>query len=143
MAGFKSFLSAVGHGFQAAFGWLGSKQGQDTIQGAEVLAAGIGTAIGGPGLGAAIAGVEVLINRGLQQVISVEAGAAAVGAQSGTGAQKAAAVVAYLTPQAHDTLVALNVAEPTAEQVQTLAKAISEGLVGILNAIPAPTQPAA
>jgi hypothetical protein len=138
VAGLKSFLSAVGHGFVDVFKWLGSKQGQETVNSAEVLAAGIGTVIGGPGVGAAIVGVETLVNAGLKQIIAVEAGAAAVGAQSGTGAQKASAVIAYLTPQAHDTLVALGVKEPTAEQVQSFATAISDGLVGILNAIPAP-----
>lgn len=142
MSGFKSFLSAVGHGFVDVFKWLGSTQGQTTVTTVEGAAVAVGTAIN-PGIGASIAGVEGLVNLALKQILSMEASAAAVGAQSGTGAQKAAAVIATLSPQSSALLQSLGVKEPTADQVQSLATAISTGLVGILNAIPAPTQPAA
>jgi hypothetical protein len=135
---FKSFLSAAGHDFAKVFNWLGSTQGQSTVTALEGTAAVIGTAVGGPGLGAAISGVELLINSGLKQILSMEASAAAVGAQSGTGAQKTAAVSAVLAPQIHDLLVSLGVAEPTSEQVQTVATSLTTGLVAVLNALPVP-----
>ena len=134
---FKSFLSAAGHDFLAVFSWLGSKQGQTTVSGVETAAAVIGTAIN-PAVGASITGVEALINAGLQQVLQMEASAAAVSAQSGTGAQKSTAVIATLVPQAAALLESMGVSNATAEQVQALATAISNGLVSILNAIPAP-----
>lgn len=137
MAGFKSFLSAVGHDFIAVFKWLGSAQGQQTIASGEAIATTVVTAVN-PGVGAALAGIEAIVNAALKQVLSMEASAAAVAAQSGTGAQKAAAVIATLTPQAEALLKSMNVSAPTAEQVQSLASAISNGVVGILNAIPAP-----
>jgi hypothetical protein len=140
MTGFKSFLSALGHGFVAVFGYLGSAKGQAAVQGAEAIALTVGTAVG---VGPAVAGIEALINTGLKEVIKIEASAAALGVQSGTGAQKAAVVIATIAPQASDFLVSIGVANPTAEQVQTVASAISGGLVAILNSLPSPTTPAA
>ena len=137
MAGFKSFLSAIGHGFLAVFGYLGSAKGQAAVQGAESIALTVGTLVG---IGPAVAGIEALINTGLKEVIKIEASAAALGVQSGTGAQKAAVVIATLAPQAEDFLKSIGVANPTAEQVQTVASAISGGLVAILNSLPAPSQ---
>jgi hypothetical protein len=139
MSGFKSFLSAVGHDFVAVFKWLGSTQGQQAVQVAEGTAVTVGTIVGGPALGIAITGVEGLINVGLRAVLQMEASASAVGAQSGTGAQKGAAVVALLVPQATQLLKDLGVTNPTVEQGELLAAAIADGLVGIVNKIPAPT----
>lgn len=135
---FKSFLSAAGHDFVNVFKWLGSAQGQATITSGEAIANTVVTAAN-PALGAALTGVESLINAGLKQVLSMEASAAAVGAQSGTGAQKAAAVIASLSPQAAALLQSIGISQPTAEQVQTLTTAISSGVTGILNAMSAPT----
>lgn len=142
MSGFKSFLSAVGHDFLAVFKWLGSSHGQAAIQGGEAVA---NTVIGviNPALGVSLVAIESLVNAGLKQILSMEASAAAVGAQSGTGAQKAAAVIAVLTPQSEALLKSIGVSNPTTEQVQGVATAISNGLVTILNALPAPAQPAA
>jgi hypothetical protein len=138
MAGFKSFLSAVGHGFVVALKWVASPAGQKTVQIAEGAAVAAGTAFGGPGLGAAIAGVELLINKGLKGVIGMEASAAAVNAQSGTGVQKGVAVAASLVPQATDLLNQLGFENPTEDQVMSVANAVSKGLADILNSIPAP-----
>lgn len=138
MASFKSFLSAVGSDFLNVFKWLGSSQGQATVTGVETVATTVATAIN-PAVGVAISGVEAIINSALKQILSMEASAAAVGAQSGTGAQKASAVIASLTPQTEALLQSMNVPNATAAEVQTLATAISNGLTGILNAIPAPT----
>ncbi len=135
---FKSFLSAVGHDFTAVFHWLGSPQGQAAVTAGETAAVVIGTATGGPATGVAISGVEGLINIGLKGVLNMEASAAAVGAQSGTGAQKAVAVAATLEPQVFALLQQLGIKNPTVDQVQTVANAVTNGLAGILNAIPAP-----
>lgn len=136
---FKSFLSAVGHDFVAVFHWLGSPQGQATVSGAETAAVLIGSAAGGPGTGVAITGVEALINLGLKSVLSMEASAAAVNAQGGTGAQKAVAVAANLTPQVEALLKQLGIDNPTVQQVEAVANAVTNGLVGILNSLPAPS----
>ena len=137
---FKSFLSAAGHDFVSVFNWLGSAKGQATISGVET-AANVGVSVLNPALGASLAAVEGLFNAGLKSILGMEASAAAVGAQSGTGAQKAAAVTANLAPQAEAFLQSIGVSAPTATEVQTLATAISGGLVSILNAIPAPPAP--
>lgn len=134
-----SFLKGVGHAFTAVFGWLGSSNGQKAIAGAEAAANAVATAIN-PGLGAALVGVEMLINAGLKQVVSIETVAAAAGAQDGTGPQKLAAVVSAITPNTVAFLESIGVAAPTAEQVQTTATAIANGLVSILNVLPAPKQ---
>ena len=140
MVSFKSFLSAFGADFIHAFEWMGSSQGQATVVGIETAAVAVGTAIN-PAIGASIAGIEALINVAMKQILSMEASAAAVGAQSGTGAQKAAAVVASLAPQTGALLTTLGVSAPTAAQADALAVAINNGLTAILNAVPAPTVP--
>ena len=133
---FKSFLSAVGHDFLNVFKWLGSSQGQATVAGVETVTATVAMAIN-PAVGATITGVEAIINAALKQILSMEASAAAVGAQSGTGAQKASAVIASLTPQTAALLQSMGISNATSAEVATLATAISNGLTGILNAIPA------
>ncbi len=135
---FKSFLSAAGHDFVSVFGWLGSAKGQATITGGEAITNAIVTGVN-PAAGIALTGVEALVNAGLKQVLAMEASAAAVGAQSGTGTQKAAAVTAALAPQVGALLTSIGVASPTAEQVQSLSTAVASGIATILNAIPAPT----
>jgi hypothetical protein len=137
MASFKSFLSAFGKDFKGVFAWLGSAQGQAEITGLEADATAITTAFN-PAAGAALAGVETLFNTGLKQVISIEAVAAAAGAQSGTGAQKSAAVVSAIAPDVSSFLLAIGVSKPTAAQVQSVSTSVTNGIVGILNALPAP-----
>jgi hypothetical protein len=140
---FKSFLSAAGHDFVAVFKYLGSPAGQKTVQIAEGAAVVAGTLVGGPGLGAAISGVELLINKGLAGVLAMEASSAAVAAQSGTGVQKGLAVTAQLIPQAEALLQQLGFSNPTEEQVLAVAGAVSKGIADIVNSIPAPVVPPA
>ena len=128
----KSFLEDFGKDFVKVFQFLGSPSGQAVITGVEDAS----VALAGPA-GPAVAAVENVINATLKQVISVEAVAAAAGQQTGTGAQKAAAVVTAIAPQVSAVLVAAGVSSPTAAQVQTLATAINNGVVSVLNAIPA------
>lgn len=138
MAGFKSFLSAVGKEFKTVFHWLASAQGQATIAGAETAATAITTAIN-PAAGAALAGIEALVNAALKQVVSAETVAAAAEAQSGTGAQKAAAVIDAVSPQVSAILQSLGVKQPAADQVQSISLTIASSLAAIMNAFPPPT----
>jgi hypothetical protein len=138
---FKSFLSAAGHdigvGLKDVFNFLGSAQGQATIAGVETGAATI-TSVINPAAGAALVGFEGLLNAGLKEVVAVEASAAAAGMQSGTGAQKSAAVIAAISPNVGTFLQSIGVTNATAAQEEALATALSNGIVSILNAIPAP-----
>jgi hypothetical protein len=142
MASFKSFLSAVGHDFVSVFTFFGSAKGQAAVAGVEGVTNAVATAIN-PALGASLAGIEGLINSGITEVLKIEASAAALNVQSGTGAEKAAAVIASLAPQAAAFLQSIGVSQPTSTQVQTVASAISGGLVAILNSLPTPATDAA
>jgi len=138
MPGFKSFLSAAGHDFVKVFQYLGSPQGQKTIQVAEVAAVAAGTVVGGPGLGAAISGIELIINKGLKGVFNMEATAALLNAQSGTGIQKGIGVAAGLAPDVAQLLTDLGFTNPTLDQIEGIANVISKGLADIVNSIPPP-----
>ena len=127
---FKSFLSSVGHDFVKVFSWLGSPKGQAVIGTVEAVTVAIDPAL---------AGIEALVNTGLKSVISIESVAAAAGQQTGTGAQKSAAVVASIAPQVENFLKSIGIANPAAADVQKYATSISDALVAILNSIPAPT----
>ena len=135
MASFKSFLSAVGHGVQDVFKWLGSSQGQAAISATE-NAVNIAVSFANPALGAGLVGIEQLINSGLKQAVGIEALSAAAGQQSGSGAQKAAAVTSSIAPNVAAFLKSIGISNATAQQEQELAVAINNGLVAILNAIP-------
>lgn len=135
---FTSFLSAVGKDVKAVFVWLGSPQGQATVAGVETVATTATTLIN-PAAGAALTGFEALFNAGLKEVISIETVAAAAGAQTGTGAQKSAAVVAAITPSVQAFLTSIGITNATAAEIQQYATALSNGIVGILNALPAGT----
>lgn len=135
---FKSFLSAIGHGAEKVIRYIASPAGQKTIQVAEGAAVTVGTAVGGPGLGAGIAGIELLINKAFAGVISMEATAATLGAQSGTGVQKGAAVAAALSPQVEQLLKDLGYDNPTASQVEQIADLVTKSIADIVNTIPPP-----
>ncbi|UWZ82446.1 hypothetical protein [Occallatibacter riparius] len=136
--GFKSFLSSVVHDAGHVFSFLGSAQGQSTISTVEGVATGVAAAVN-PATGSQLQNVSSLINQGLREVVSVESAAAQAGTQSGTGAQKAAAVTAALAPNISAVLKSLGVAQPTSDQVQRVGQAVSTGIVGILNELPAST----
>jgi hypothetical protein len=138
--GFKHFLEAAGHDVLAVLTFGASAKGQQVIAGVEGAAVAIGTAVGGPGVGAGITAIEGLINTGLKHVFTMQAlgTAAAANGQNVTGAQKAAAVIDALTPETSALLQDLGVKNPTADQIQSLASLISQSLVNIVQAIPAP-----
>lgn len=134
-----SFLSSFGKDFKAVFAWLGSKQGQTTIETVETSATAVVTAIN-PAAGLAMSGIEALINAAMQQIVSTEAIAAAAEQQNGTGVQKSAAVVAAVAPQVSSVLQSLGVKSPTATQVQSISQVVSDSLVSIVNAFPPPAK---
>lgn len=134
---FKSFLSVVGHDAASVFKWLGSSQGQATITATEGAAAAVTTAIN-PAAGAALVGIESLVNLGLKQVISIETTSVAAAQQSGTGAQKAAAVAAAVAPQVSSILKTLGASSPTSTEVQSISTVVAGALATIANAFPAP-----
>lgn len=130
-----SFLSTLGKDFKAVFAYLGSSKGQATIATVEGASVAITTAIN-PAAGAALAGIEALINGGLKQVISAEALAAAAEQQTGSGAQKAVAASVALAPQVAAVLQSLGVKEPAAAQVQSISTVIATSVANIVNAFP-------
>jgi hypothetical protein len=136
--GFKSFLSAVGHDSLKVLRFLGSAQGQKDVQIAETAAVGVATVEGGPGAGAALSGLFLLVNKGLAGVLGIEATAAQLGAQSGTGIQKAAAVAVGVEPLAVQLLKDLGYDNPKTEQVESVTALVAKGLADIVNGIPAP-----
>lgn len=140
--GFKSFLSAIGHGAEKVVKYIASPAGQKTVQvaeaAAEAAAVTVGTAVGGPGLGAGIAGIELLINKAYSGVINMEATAATLGAQSGTGVQKGVVVAAALAPQVEQLLKHLGYDNPTADQVENIADLVTKSMADIVNSIPPP-----
>jgi hypothetical protein len=135
--GLETFLSKAGKGFKEVFAFLGSKQGQTVIAGVETTATVIATAVGGPGLGAVVSGVEGLVNSGLQNALNVEATSVALGAQAGTGTAKGAIVAATLSSDAGAFLKSIGVSDATDLEVQSLASVIGASAANILNAIPA------
>lgn len=136
---FKSALSWVGHEAGAVFSWLASDKGQTTVATIEgAVTAGV-TAVD-PAAGAALAGIVSLVNVGLKQVVSAEVLSVAAAQQDGTGAQKAAAVVAALSSEVSATLQSLGVKQPTSAQVQSISQVIATSLANIVNAFPASTK---
>ncbi len=130
-----SFLGTFGKDFKAVFAYLGSSKGQATIATVEGASVAITTAIN-PAAGAALAGIEALINGGLKQVISAEALAAAAEQQTGSGPQKAVAASVALAPQVAAVLQSLGVKEPAAAQVQSISTVIATSVANIVNAFP-------
>lgn len=142
MAGIGSFLSAVGRDFVKVFSWLGSSKGQAAVTGAETVA-NVAVGIANPGAAAGLLGIEALINAGIKEVVSIESLAAAAGQQSGTGAQKLAAVTSAIAPNMQAFLTSIGISDPTAADVQKYTTAVANGIVAILNALPVPETGAA
>jgi hypothetical protein len=135
--GLETFLSKIGKKAEVVFEWLGSPKGQAVVTGTETAAVVVAGAFGGPALGAAVQGIEGLVNAGLKNAITVENVAASASQQSGTGAQKSAAVVNALTSNAGAFLKSIGVNDATDAEVQSLATVIGTASADILNAIPA------
>ena len=140
---FKSVLSQIGHGFLEALKFLGSSGGQKVTQAVETAAVVVADAEGGPTAGAIVTGVNTLFNNAIVSVVHMEASASAVAAQSGTGLQKAAGVIATLTPQVETFLTDIvGIKQPTEDQINKVANTLSQSVVDVFNSIPAsPTAP--
>lgn len=133
-----SFLSTVGKDFKAVFAWLGSSKGQALVQTAEATAEVVATAAG---VGAPVAAGINLINNWMGEAIKVESLAAAAGSQTGSGSQKAAAVLNVMTPELTSFLQGKGY---TSAQITAQANAINTEIVALLNLIGAePTAPTA
>ena len=118
---FKSVLDKIGADAKAVFVFLGSPKGQavvSTVEGAVVAFE--------PGA----SGLVALVNNWLAEIIKTESIAAAAGQQTGSGVQKAAAVVSAVAPQALQFAQANGLPSPTAAQLQ----AANAALVAFANA---------
>lgn len=118
-----SFLSSIVKVPGAIFHWLASDNGKATVAAVETVAIGFG----------APAVVVNLINSWLNKILTIEQIAEGAGQQSGTGAQKAAAVIAAITPELVKDFPNLPI-----ENVQN----INNALVIILNNLELPAQTA-
>jgi hypothetical protein len=85
-----SFLSTIGKAFKSVFAWLGSPKGQAVITAGENVITSIDPAL---------TGIVALANSWITKVITTETIAAAAGSQTGSGVQKAAAVMAAMQPE--------------------------------------------
>lgn len=111
-----SFLSTIGKDIKAVFKWLASPQGTAVIS----TGAAVVTAID-PGL----AGIVNLATSWIQKVITTESLAVAAGSQTGSGVDKAAAVINAMQSQ-----IAVYFPAATAAQITNANNAI----VAFLNA---------
>lgn len=112
-----SFLATFGKDFKAVFTWLGSAKGQTVIAAGEDVVESI-VPITLP--------VFTLANSWMAEIIKTESLAAAADSQTGSGVQKAAAVISAVTPQ----VTAMFPLLPTSQ-----ITAASTALVTFLNAL--------
>ena len=104
-----SFLSTLGADAKKLFSWIGSTKGQQTVTAVE----GAGEAIA-DAVDPALAGLNPLITSWTQEIFKAESLAAAAGVQTGSGAQKTAAVLSAITPQVLSFAQANKLPTPTA-----------------------------
>lgn len=116
MASFKTILSDIGNGLKKFFN----------------VADGIAKAAE-PIVDVAFPGIAILYNTTVTEVGNAEAAAIAAGAQSGSGAQKLAAVVAAVTPYFTQYSSQNGLPAPTSAVITNYVNAV----VASLNAIPA------
>lgn len=129
---FTSFLSKIGTDAKKVFAFLASAGGQKVVATAE---AGVETAVAvvAPSAAPEVDAAITLANAWMEKAITVETVAAAAGTQNGTGAQKAAAVLAAVQPYIAQYEQAAGVSALTTAQTTALNNAI----VAFLNALPA------
>ena len=118
MVSLNTILSDIGNGLKKFFGIAVT-----VAQAAE------------PIIDIAFPGIAPLYNLTVAEVAKAEAAAVAAGAQSGTGAQKMALVVAAITPVFQQ--YASTTGIPMAQQATAITNWVS-AVVATLNAIPAP-----
>lgn len=116
MANFKTILSDIGNGLKKFF------SAADKV-----------AAVVEPIVDVAFPGIASLYNSTVTEVGNAETAAIAAGAQSGSGAQKLAAVVAAITPTFAQYAQANGLPAPTSAVIANYVNAV----VASLNAIPA------
>jgi hypothetical protein len=122
MASFNTILSDIGKGMAKFFG-IAIK--------AAVIAE--------PIIDIAFPGISVLYNAAVTEAANAENAAIVAGAQSGSGAQKLAAVVAAITPAFNAYAAQAGLSAPTTQTIENYVNAV----VATLNAIPStPSVPA-
>ena len=126
MAGLKSFLETVGADAKKVFSWVGTPKAQATIAAVE----GVGEAVVDV-VDPALAAINPLITNWTQEIFKAESLATAAGAQTGTGAQKAADVAEAITPQVVAFAQQYGLNTPTAADINT----INTALVTVLNTL--------
>jgi hypothetical protein len=124
-----SFLSAVGKDAKAFFSWFGSAKGQAIVKTGEGL---VQAAANVAGIGQPVQAGLNLVNTWMGEILQTEVIATAAAQQNGSGEQKAAAVVAAMTPQLMSFLQGQNI---TSEAATAKAKTISDALVLVLNTL--------
>jgi len=124
-----SFLSTIGKDFKAVFSWLGSAKGQAVVTSVEGLGE---TAAAALGAGAIVQEGINLVNSWLNKIIVTETIAASAAQQTGSGDQKAAAVLAAIGPELDQYFPSTTAAQATI---------INNALVLVLNTLGAATTP--
>jgi hypothetical protein len=122
MASFKSILGDIGHALEKVF----------------TVATKVAV-VAEPIVDFALPGIAGLYNSTVTEVVNAENAAIAAGAQSGTGAQKLATVVAAIEPSFNSYLLANGIPAQPATTIENWVNAVVAGL----NAIPAASSTAA
>ena len=128
-----SFLKKVGSDAEKVFRWLASPQGQRVVQtgeGIAEVAAGVAAPAAAPEIDAAIA----LANAWMEKAITLQTVATAASSGTGSGGQKAAAVIAAVSPYISEYVKAAGASPLTQEQIA----AANNAIVAFLNALSAP-----
>ena len=121
MASFTSILDDIGNGLKKFFS----------------IAVKTAVAVE-PIIDLAFPGIAGLYNATVNQVAAAEAAAIAAGAQTGTGPQKLALVVAAVTPYFEQYAAAQGAAVPSATTIEAWVNAVVAGLNAIPSATSAP-----
>lgn len=115
-----SFLSVIGKDIKSVFSWLGSPKGEALISTGEKVIETIDPAL---------TGIVTLADSWIQKIIATESLAVAAGVQTGSGTQKAAAVLTAMQPE-----IAQYFPAATAAEIATANTA----MVAFLNAFSTP-----
>lgn len=124
-----SWLGTLGKDVKGVFAWLGSQKGQAVIATGEAVAEGFG----------APAAVINMANYWMGKALTIQAISVAAGQENGTGTQKAAAVIADVTPVVLSVAKQYGLPEPTSESIANA----NTYLVKFLQELGAATTPVA
>jgi hypothetical protein len=128
----KSVLDKIGEDAKGVFAFLGSTKGQAVVTAGEGI---VETVVPGT------AGAINLFNNWLTEIIKTQALAAAAGAATGSGAQKASMVLSAVTPQALAFAQANGVSAPTAATLNTINSLLVQALNAFTVAPATPSTP--